>query len=215
MSTPRQKDRNTSERPRQYSSPLREQQAARTKAAVLEAARVQFSENGWSATGIRDIASMAGVSIETVYANFGSKTQLLQAALDIAVAGDDGPLPLAERPEFGVLASGRLEERAQAAARLLSSVYSHTKGLQRALREAATSDPDLEEVLRTNEELQRADIERGAQLVYGGPPTQTLRDALWALSSFELYELLVERSGWSEPRYENWLAEMFVHFATD
>jgi AcrR family transcriptional regulator len=181
----------------------------------LEAARVQFSGSGWSATGIRDIASMAGVSIETVYANFGSKTQLLQAALDIAVAGDDRPIPLAKRPEFGVLASGRLEERAQAAARLLSSVHSHTKGLQRALREAAASDPDLEQVLRTNEEHQRADIERGAQLVYGRPPTQTLRDALWALSSFELYELLVERSGWSEPRYENWLAEMFVHFATD
>jgi hypothetical protein len=135
--------------------------------------------------------------------------------LDIAVTGDDRPIPLAERPEFAALASGRLQERAQAAARLLSSVHSHTKGLQRALREAAASDPDLEQMLRTNEEHQRADLERGAQLVYGKPPTPTLRDALWALCSFELYQLLVGRSGWSEPRYENWLAQMFLHLAAD
>jgi AcrR family transcriptional regulator len=208
-------DRDTTRTARRYSSPRRKQQAAETRAAVLEAALVQFSERGWSATGMRDIANMAGVSVETVYANFASKTRLLKAALDIAVVGDDKPIPLAQRSEFDAMARGTLEERAQAAARVLSSVHSQTKGLQRALREGAAADPELARVLQENEERRRIDVGTGMELVYGRRPDPTQRDGLWALAGFEVYELLIERAGWSTARYQSWLAGLIILLAAD
>jgi AcrR family transcriptional regulator len=57
-----------------------------------------FAENGWSGTDMRDVARTAQVSVETVYANFGSKGSLLRQALDVAVVGDDEPVPLSDRP---------------------------------------------------------------------------------------------------------------------
>ena len=79
---------------RRYESPRRVEHAAQTRAAVLEAATALFGENGWAGTGMRDVARAAGVAVETVYANFGSKAELLLAALDVAVVGDTQPIPL-------------------------------------------------------------------------------------------------------------------------
>src|SRR5829696_4529614 len=73
-------------RRRAYRSPRRQQQAAETRAAVLAAAVQLFGERGWAATGMREVARAAGVSVETVYAGFGSKSDLLLAALDVAPA---------------------------------------------------------------------------------------------------------------------------------
>jgi len=66
------------------------------------------SERGWSGTGMCDVASAAGVSVETVYAHFRSMPELLQAALDVAVRGDDEPIPLAERPSFAASGAGHV-----------------------------------------------------------------------------------------------------------
>jgi AcrR family transcriptional regulator len=90
---------------RPYRSPRRALQAQQTRAAVLVACRALFAERGW-ATGVRDIATAAEVSVETVYATLGGKVALLTAALDGAVAGDDDPVPLAERPTYWPWARG-------------------------------------------------------------------------------------------------------------
>jgi len=91
---------------RAYRSPRREQQAAETRAMVVAAAARLFGERGWAGTGMRDVARAAGVSVETVYASFRSKADLLLAAIDVAVVGDAAPVPLDQRPEFAALGSG-------------------------------------------------------------------------------------------------------------
>ena len=128
---------------RRYESPQRLQHTAQTRAAVLEAATELFGENGWAGTGMRDVARLAGVAVETVYSNFGSKPELLLAAIDVAVVGDSQPIPLDERPEFAGLGRGSLAARAGAAARLVRQIHERTYGIGKALREAAASDPDL------------------------------------------------------------------------
>ncbi len=55
---------------------------------------------------MRDIATPAGVSVETVYAHFGSKIDLFNTVLDVAVVGDDDPVALVDRPEFAALSTG-------------------------------------------------------------------------------------------------------------
>lgn len=72
-------------------------QAEQTRAAVLEAARLLFAELGWAGTSMRGVAREAGVAMETVYAGFGSKRDLLAAVMDVAVVGNDLPIPLAQR----------------------------------------------------------------------------------------------------------------------
>src|SRR5215207_4504963 len=89
-------------RRRAYRSPRRQQQAAETRAAVLAAAVQLFGERGWAATGMREVARAAGVSVETVYAGFGSKSDLLMAALDVAgVSVEQGMSLVAGRAPTG------------------------------------------------------------------------------------------------------------------
>ena len=110
---------------------------------VLAAATRCSPTRGWSATGMRDVAREAGVAVETVYANFRSKTELLMAAIDVGVVGDAEPVPLSQRPEFARLAVGSLADRVAAAARLITGINQRTSGLRRALGEAAASEPEL------------------------------------------------------------------------
>ena len=67
-------------------------------AAVLAACRALFSERGWAATGVRDVATAAGVSVETVYATLGGKVALLTAALDNGLRRGDRRRGRRERP---------------------------------------------------------------------------------------------------------------------
>jgi AcrR family transcriptional regulator len=195
-------------RTRAYASPRRQKQAADTKAAVVDAARALFSERGWAGTGMREVATAAEVSVETVYSLFGSKPGLFQAALDAAIVGDhDDPVPVADGPEFKALGGASELEAIRIGAHMMARSHRDSAGLQRALREAGASDPNLAPVLAENEERRRADTAKGLQLVLGRRPTPTERDGCWALTSFEIFDLLVGRSGWSLRRYENWLAD--------
>lgn len=161
---------------------------------------------------MRDIARAAGVAVETVYANFGSKSDLLLAALDVAIVGDDLPISVAERAECAALGGGTLAERARAAARLVREIHERMSRIQKALREAAASDAEagLSERLTEGEERRRINVEHGLRLVAGRPISDTERDGIWAVGSMEVYRLLVERSDWSASRYEDWLAEAIV-----
>lgn len=191
---------------RRYASARRARQAAETRRAILDAASALFGERGYAATGMRDVARTAGVAVETVYANFGSKVDLLQAAIEVAVVGDAEPWALADRPEFAALGRGTIAERARAAARLVRAVNERTAGIGRALREAAAGDAELATRLHEAGERRRRDVEAGARLVAGRAVSDTERDGVWALSSAEVYELLVSHTGWSARRYEDWLA---------
>src|SRR3954470_21067556 len=66
--------------------------------AVLAAAGALFAERGYSATTIEAISLEAGVPQATVYRLLSSKQSMLKALVDASVAGDDEPVPIAERP---------------------------------------------------------------------------------------------------------------------
>lgn len=48
---------------------------------------------------MRAVAERAGVSAETVYKSFGGKPGMVKALWDITLAGDDEPVPMADRPQ--------------------------------------------------------------------------------------------------------------------
>lgn len=193
---------------RRYTSRLRQEQSAATRQAILDAARLAFLDSGWTGAGVRAIASAAGVSAETVYAHFGSKTGLLRALLDQAVVGDEEQVPLADRTEFRVIGEGDRAARIAATARLLTVINVRVAALLQLLREAARSDPDLAELFQDSLERRRLDSARGLAMAIGREPTKVERDGNWAVTSPEVYLLLVADSGWTPEQYEQWLAHL-------
>lgn len=193
---------------REYRSPLRARRAAETRVALLDAARQRFTTSGWTGTGMRDIAAQAGVATETVYAYFSSKRALFQAVVDLAVVGDDQPVALAERAEFAALGRGTREARVNAAAQLVTGVNVRTAAFAKVLREAAHSDHEIAGLLRDTRERQRRDVAAAVELVVGGDVSEADRDGVWALTSPEVYLLLVESSGWTVDQYQAWMSEM-------
>lgn len=65
---------------RAYRSPLREEQARRTRLAVITAARELFLADGYAATTMQAVA--AGVATDTVYHVFTTKRGLLAGVID-------------------------------------------------------------------------------------------------------------------------------------
>lgn len=81
-----------------------------TRAEILRAARAAFAESGYAATSVRRIAADAGVDPALVHHYFGTKEQVMLAALEV---------PLNPREIVAALADGPLErlgERLVAAA---------------------------------------------------------------------------------------------------
>src|SRR6478672_5243116 len=83
---------------RSYDASRRREQARVRRLAVVLAARDLFERDGLRQTTIVAIADAAGVSAESVYKNFGSKASLAKAVFDLVIAGDDQPVPIAQRP---------------------------------------------------------------------------------------------------------------------
>lgn len=156
---------------------------------------------------MRDVARRAGVSVETVYANFGSKSDLLMAAIDVAVVGDADPVPLDQRGEFTALGQGSRRDRTRAAARLVTDIHRRTAGVNHALREAAASDTELDRLMRAREDGRRSNVEQGLSMVAGQPVSATECDAMWAVLDVGLYRMLTDLRGWTPEQYETWLAE--------
>jgi AcrR family transcriptional regulator len=84
---------------RDYHSGLRAAQAEQTRRSIVSAAARLFVDEGYGATTIDAVAQSAGVSRKTVFTAVGGKVDLLKTALDWAVAGDDQPVAVADRPE--------------------------------------------------------------------------------------------------------------------
>jgi AcrR family transcriptional regulator len=71
---------------RSYVSPLREQAAARTRELILRQAAELFAESGYGRVTVADIAAAAGVASKTVFASFGSKSDILNRIVDQGVS---------------------------------------------------------------------------------------------------------------------------------
>lgn len=193
---------------RRYHSPRRRMQADQTREAVLEAAIRLFAERGWVGTGVRDVARAAAVSVETVYATFGSKAHLLKSALEVAVVGDDAPVPLADRPVYTAIATGRtIRERVEATARMIATINERIYRLAGAIRQGATVDATLAAVRADLEGQRRRGIADIARLITGRDLDPGQLDELWVQSIDQVYALLADECGWSRARYESWLTD--------
>jgi AcrR family transcriptional regulator len=185
---------------RPYTSTRRAAQAAQTRRDVITAAIALFDESGWSATTLPAIAARAGVAVDTIYSGFGSKKALLREAFDVAVVGDDEPVPLAERPEFRALGEGEVEDRMRRGIALNAEIQRRAAGLWGAMLEAAPGDAEIAGWVTELEQGRRLDLSRGLERILGHPVDNPTLDVLWALLGSEVY-LKLRSIGWTFEEY--------------
>ncbi|MFN0091966.1 MAG: TetR/AcrR family transcriptional regulator [Acidimicrobiales bacterium] len=182
--------------------------------AVLDAARTLFVERGYGATTIEAISDAAEIPQATLYRLFSSKKGILQALIDTSIAGDDEPVPVAERSHVRPLFDAT--HPADSLARLAAvsvDINTRTAPIYRILVSAAGSDTDaaaiLEVLTRQRQEGQGrvATALAQAKALRRGLRARDAGDIIHAIASPELYHLFVIDRGWSPQRYERWLAE--------
>ncbi len=199
---------------RGYSSPLREAQASTTRQAILDAARSQFTENGWKAS-IVEIARAASVSKETIYAVFGTKRALLQELIAATVRGDDTETPLmAQNARRTVLDEPDPRRQIGMFARDITEILARVAPLADVARAASRTEPDIAELYRMIHDGRRRNLAAlAAALAKSGALRPGLGEGqatatIWRLASPELYLLMTETEALSKADYAAWLAGM-------
>lgn len=197
---------------RPYHAPAREEAAARTRLAVVSAARTTFEERGWAGTRIRDVAEIASVSQKTVEAAFGTKAALLEAAVDYAIRGDVETVAMPERDAV------REIERAPDAAAMLDLHAHHLRVINvrsaliaSVVEQAATADPAVDALWSRMTRNREYAVRWAADTLFQkrGRRRGLTRDdattALWVALDWETYRTLTERAGLDADGYEQWL----------
>jgi AcrR family transcriptional regulator len=181
------------------------------------AAQTLFAARGYSATSMQAIADEAGMAVQTLYFTFGTKRALLSELLDVAVAGDDEPVPTLERP--GVRAA--IEDPDPVAqlrrqARLAREIYERVAPVLQIVAHAAAADPEIHDLWETNNAQRAVVMERlitalaEKSALREGLDTLMATDVALALQSPELYHFLTARRGWPASRWEHWTANALV-----
>jgi AcrR family transcriptional regulator len=197
---------------RRYESPRRREQAAATRQAILEAAERLFVDRGYAGTPVAAIAEEARVALKTVYAVFGTKTEVLRGLWNFRLRGDQEPAPMAERPWFReIVGEPDPGRRLALVARNSRLVKERTAEVMEIVRQAAPADPQIGALW---ERFQRELYEIGMRgiaktLARDGAlavDLTTATDILWTFNHPDVYQLLVRQRRWSPKRYERWLA---------
>ncbi|MFY1696770.1 MULTISPECIES: TetR/AcrR family transcriptional regulator [unclassified Solwaraspora] len=203
---------------RRYRSAVREESARRTRRAVVAAARDLFTERGYAATSLADVAAVAGVARPTVFAAFGSKPALLRQVLDEALAGDDEPVAVADRPWYRPVRVATTQPAVlDAYAEVCRLIGGRAARMFETVRRATDDAPEAGEVWETL--LRNRRIGAGtvaARLAELGPlrdgvDVQRATDVIWHFNDPAHYDSLVLHCGWDEQVFRDWLASQLKH----
>jgi AcrR family transcriptional regulator len=197
---------------RTYDASGRRHAAAKRQTRILTEARRLFLNRGYGATTIEAIAAAAGVSMETIYFGFKSKAGLLARVVDVALAGDELPVPLAERPMFEeVRIESDQNRQVELLARNVRTVLERAGPLQWALLTASASEPEIAELV---DRYQQRRLEVQTEFVRWLAANGPLRHGMsaedggriyWTVASTEVHHMLRVKAGFSADEYEQWL----------
>jgi AcrR family transcriptional regulator len=181
---------------------------------VLEAATAVFLDRGYAGATVRAVAAEAGVSVPTVEAQFGTKARLLKAAIDIAIAGDDEPVPVLDRPPAqAAIKAASLAGFLSIVAGMVADAQQRSAGLVLAVFEGSSTDAQLEALkdqMVAQREATAAWVVRGMTGLAQLRPGCTLDaavDVVWLLMDPALFTRLTQQRQWSAGRYRDWLAD--------
>ena len=197
---------------RRYDATRRRQAAARTRAAILDAARVLFAERGYAATPMTAIADRAGVALDTVYASVGRKPELARLLIETAISGTGQAIPAEQRDYVrAIQAAPDAGTKIAIYAAAVAAIAPRLALVLAIIQQAARDEPELARLWDQIAERRAANMRRFvADLATATPlrldPDQAA-DIVWATNSAEMYQLLVGQRGWTPQRYERVLTD--------
>lgn len=202
---------------RSYDASGRREQARARRLSVVLAARDLFERDGFRLTTIAAIAKHAGVSAEWIYKGFGTKAALAKAVFDVVIAGDDDPVPVAERPAMQAIGD-EPDVRRKIAMFVggLAQRQARSAKVQILIRDGRHVDDSLAPIwAKLNDEgltgmmmLARHLLESGQ--LRDGIELGEVRDVLWNYLAIDNYERLVLLQGWPLERYSDWFARGII-----
>jgi len=197
---------------RRYDATRRRQAAARTRAAILDAARELFTERGYTATPMTAIADRAGVALDTVYASVGRKPELARLLIETAISGTDHAVAAEQRDYVqAVRAATDADTKIDLYAAAVAATAPRLALVYSIIQQAAPAEPGLAALWAEIAERRAANMRR---FVANLATVTQLRldpgeaaDIVWATNAAETYQLLVGQRGWTPQRYERFLAD--------
>jgi TetR/AcrR family transcriptional regulator, regulator of autoinduction and epiphytic fitness len=197
--------------------PTRAERARSTRRRMIDSARELFVAQGYAATTMAQIAADAGVAVQTVYYTFRTKGQLLGEVVEVTAAGEDVPVPTAQRAWVHEMLA------AIAAQRVLAlgiehgpAIYERVAVLWPAVAAAAVADASVDQYWRGvaahRRGGQRAMVTRIAELGGLHPDLDVERatDLVVVLAGHDVYRGLVLEAGWTVSAYKAWLFTTLV-----
>jgi AcrR family transcriptional regulator len=190
----------------------RAERARETRRRVIDAALRLFVEQGYLPTTMSAIAREAGVAVQTLYLAFGSKSSILSAALDVAIVGDDAPMPLIERPWIQQLRAEKNGHRAIALlCREVAELFRRVAPLHVTIR-AATGDAEVASLLERDQQSRYATQRQFVAILADKPGfnaelgEERATDIVYGLLSEAVYLLFCVDRGWSVADWTTWVA---------
>jgi AcrR family transcriptional regulator len=197
---------------RRYDSPRRREQAAATRAEILDAAERLFLRDGYAATTMAAVAKEARVALKTVYVAFETKSGLLRALWNHRLRAEDEDRPMGRHPAYlAVLAEPDPERKLRLNARNSRLGKLRIGALAEVVRGGAPADPELAALwARINREYhanQEAVVRSLEELGALRVDARRATDILWTINHPSTWQLLVVERGWTPEEYERWSAD--------
>ena len=201
---------------RPYRAPQRAAAAARTREAVVAAAKDAFERLGWSGTTMGGIADQAGVSVKTVEALYRTKAELLKQVIDYAIAGDLRPIPVLGRESVEAM------QAAPDAATMLALHAHHARAISAraalvlwVAEQAAPAHQDVAKLWAQNNDNRRTGARWTATTLLakpGLPPHISQRyaeEVFWIAIDPATYRSLTLGRGLSPASFETWIRNFY------
>lgn len=198
-----------------YRSTVRTAAAAATRASIRDAAATLFSEQGYVATTMQEIADQAQVSVRTVFNAYpDGKAQIFDEALDFALAGDDNRDPLAiRRVTRDVVEEADTRRLVEQLADGAAEIYDRAGLLITTYMQSSGADPHMRHHADVGELEARKIMSQVAQALHdqgelrADLSVRQAGDVLLVLCSPESHRVLRRTCGWSRANYRRWLIQ--------
>jgi AcrR family transcriptional regulator len=180
-----------------------------------------FLARGYAGSTLRLVAIEAGVSVPTIESLFGTKARLLKAAIDIAIAGDDEPIPVLDRAwARSVQQAETVEEFLTITAGVLVAAQRRSAGLILAVFEGSTTDPELAELVEQLIAQRAGTAEWLVDEMSRKAPRQAdctrqeAVDTLWLLMDPAVFIRLTRHRHWTAEQWQRWFARSVARLLT-
>jgi AcrR family transcriptional regulator len=191
---------------------VRDEQAARTRTRILDAAAELFLERGYARTTIKDIADAAGVARDTVHAVYGSKARVLTALIDLRLVPDGAVTNVRQRPDAQAIRD-ETDQRKQIElfASFIAGISTQLRPVFEILRTASAVEPEMASVFEEMDRFRMDNVQAYAKWIAARGPlrvsTKKAGEIIWTLASPDVGRMLCDELGWTQTQHARWLAD--------